>query len=197
MKRSIRELKGVGEKTERLFAKLGIYDTDALLRFYPRNYEEYEKPENITQLVEGSVKTIRGRIVSEIYMDRSKKNSFLSVNVSDGNGTINVIWYHASYLKNTLKKGSVYVFRGKVVRRQGRLQMEHPDIFTETAYKELEGRLQPVYGLTAGLTNHTIKKLIKGLFAENTLEVEYLPDSVREKFYLADYNYAVKRRVFL
>lgn len=192
MKQSIRELKGVGEKTERLFSKLGIYDTDALLRFYPRNYEEYEKPENITQLLEGSVKTIRGRIVSELYMDRSKKNSFLSVNVSDGNGTINVIWYHASYLKNTLKKGSVYVFRGKVVKRQGRMQMEHPDIFTETAYKELEGRLQPIYGLTAGLTNHTIKKLIKGLFAENTLEVEYLPDSVREKFYLADYNYAVK-----
>lgn len=42
MGQSLRTLKGVGEKTEKLFWKVGIYDTDDLLHYYPRNYDEYE-----------------------------------------------------------------------------------------------------------------------------------------------------------
>ena len=38
MAQSLRTLKGVGEKTEKLFQKVGIYDTDDLLHYYPRNY---------------------------------------------------------------------------------------------------------------------------------------------------------------
>ena len=37
MNRPLREIKGVGEKTEKLFLKLGISDTDDLLHYYPRN----------------------------------------------------------------------------------------------------------------------------------------------------------------
>lgn len=36
MAQSLRTLKGVGEKTEKLFQKVGIYDTDDLLHYYPR-----------------------------------------------------------------------------------------------------------------------------------------------------------------
>ena len=39
----IHEIKGVGEKTEKLFAKLGIYTVGDLLRYYPRNYDVYEE----------------------------------------------------------------------------------------------------------------------------------------------------------
>ena len=40
MAQSLRTLKGVGEKTEKLFHKVDIYDTDDLLHYYPRNYDE-------------------------------------------------------------------------------------------------------------------------------------------------------------
>lgn len=49
-------LKGVGEKTEKLFWKVGIYDTDDLLHYYPRNYDEYETPVDIAELKEGTVR---------------------------------------------------------------------------------------------------------------------------------------------
>ena len=35
---SIREIKGIGEKSEKLFAKLGISTVEELLFFYPREY---------------------------------------------------------------------------------------------------------------------------------------------------------------
>ena len=53
---SLRTLKGVGDKTEKLFFKLGIYDTDDLLHYYPRNYDAFEAPVDIADLEEGTVK---------------------------------------------------------------------------------------------------------------------------------------------
>ena len=38
---SIREIKGIGEKTEALFQKLGVNTAGDLLRFYPRAYDIY------------------------------------------------------------------------------------------------------------------------------------------------------------
>ena len=41
---SIKELKGIGEKTEKLFAKIGISTVGDMLRYYPRGYDIYEEP---------------------------------------------------------------------------------------------------------------------------------------------------------
>lgn len=60
---SLRTLKGVGDKTEKLFFKLGIYDTDDLLHYYPRNYDAFEAPVDIADLEEGTVKAVSARYV--------------------------------------------------------------------------------------------------------------------------------------
>ena len=46
-KTPLRELKGVGEKTEKLFQKIGITTAEELLRYYPRTYDIYEEPVEI------------------------------------------------------------------------------------------------------------------------------------------------------
>ena len=64
MGESLRTLKGVGEKTEKLFQKIGISDTESLLRYYPRNYDEYETPADIADLKEGTVKAVSAAVCS-------------------------------------------------------------------------------------------------------------------------------------
>ena len=49
----IGELKGIGEKTEKLFHRLGVYTVGDLLRHYPRGYDIYEAPVPIDDLTEG------------------------------------------------------------------------------------------------------------------------------------------------
>ena len=39
----INELKGIGDKTEKLFNKLNVYTTEDLIHFYPRTYDVYEE----------------------------------------------------------------------------------------------------------------------------------------------------------
>ena len=70
MAKQLRELKGVGEKTEKLFQKIGITTTDNLLHYYPRNYDAYEEPEEIGSLKENTVAAIRATITTGVYVNK-------------------------------------------------------------------------------------------------------------------------------
>ena len=187
----LRELKGVGEKTEKLFQKLGIITTDDLLHYYPRNYDVYKSPEEIGSLKENSVAAIRATITTGVYANKIRNLQVISVTVADTTGRLPVVWFNAPYLKSTLKKGSCFILRGKVSRKKGRLEMEHPEIFTPAAYDEILHSMQPIYGLTAGLTNKLITKLMHQVLEGQGLQAEFLPDEIKEFYHLADDNYAI------
>ena len=192
MGQSLRTLKGVGEKTEKLFWKVGIYDTDDLLHYYPRNYDEYETPVDIAELKEETVQAVSAAVCSGVYVNSVKGRQIISVNIADQSGKFPVVWFNLPYLKKTLRKGSWFVFRGRIVRKQGKLEMEHPEIFTPSAYEEILHHLQPVYGLTAGLSNKTVVKMITQLLESVPMQSEYLPEEFRERYELADINYALR-----
>ena len=191
MAKQLRELKGVGEKTEKLFQKIGITTTDDLLHYYPRNYDAYEEPEEIGSLKENTVAAIRATITTGVYVNKIRNLQVISITVADTTGRLAVAWFNAPYLKNTLKKGSCFILRGKVSRKKVRLEMEHPEIFTPAAYEEVLHSMQPIYGLTAGLTNKLIIKLMHQILEEQNLQTEFLPDEIKEYYHLADDNYAL------
>ena len=192
MAQSLRTLKGVGEKTEKLFQKVGIYDTDDLLHYYPRNYDEYETPVDIAELKEGTAQAVSAAVCSGVYVNSVRGRQIISVNIADQSGKFPVVWFNLPYLKKTLRKGSWFVFRGRIVRKQGKLEMEHPEIFTPSAYEEILHNLQPVYGLTAGLSNKTVVKMVTQLLETLPMQSEYLPEELKERYRLADINYALK-----
>lgn len=192
MAQSLRTLKGVGEKTEKLFQKVGIYDTDDLLHYYPRNYDEYETPVDIAELKEETVQAVSAAVCSGVYVNSVRGRQIISVNIADQSGKFPVVWFNLPYLKKTLRKGSWFVFRGRIVRKQGKLEMEHPEIFTPSAYEEILHNLQPIYGLTAGLSNKTVVKMVTQLLETLPMQSEYLPEELKEHYRLADINYALK-----
>jgi ATP-dependent DNA helicase RecG len=69
---SVREVKGIGEKTEQLFAKLGVYTVYDLVHFYPRSYEIYKKPTLINEIYDNSVAVIYGVIVMSPEFRRAR-----------------------------------------------------------------------------------------------------------------------------
>lgn len=191
MTKLLRELKGVGEKTEKLFQKIGITTTEDLLHYYPRNYDIYEEPEEISALKENSVAAIRGTITTGVYVNKVRNLQVISLTAADASGKLPVVWFNAPYLRSTLKKGCCFIFRGRIARKKGRLEMEHPEIFIPAAYEEILHSMQPIYGLTAGLSNKMIIKLIHQLLEEQDLKAEFLPDDLKEYYHLADDNYAI------
>ena len=191
MSTSLRTLKGVGEKTEKLFAKIGVTDMESLLSYYPRNYDAYEEPVEIRSLEEGAVVAISVAVITGVYVNQVRNLQVITTTVADLTGKISVTWFNAPYLRSAVRKGIRFVLRGRVVRKQGKLQMEHPEIFTPAAYEEILHSLQPIYGLTAGLSNKTIVKLIHQVLDEQKLQAEYLADEYKERYHLADRNFAI------
>ena len=189
---SIETLKGIGEKTAKLFEKVNIRTVDDLLHYYPRGYDSYKEPCSIGELKEDEIGTVEGFLQSSAAGRHFGGMSIVTAGISDMTGKLRLVWYHMPYLKNTLKAGSHYIFRGKVVRKKNGLTMEQPQMFHPEAYEELLTRMRPVYGQTKGLGNKTITSAVEQALDVRVLERDYLPAYLRRKHELAEYNFAIE-----
>ena len=188
----VTSLKGIGEKTAGLFARLGIYTVEDLLHDYPRAYDAYEEPVPVGKLQENTTAAVAGQLLKTPSVRRFKNIQVIVATVKDMTGSLQLTWYNMPYLRNTLQMGQFLVFRGRAVKKGGRLTMEQPEIFTPEAYEAVRDSMQPIYGQTKGLGNKAIVRAVAQALEQRQLEREYLPPSLREKYELAEYNYAIE-----
>ena len=69
--------------------------------------------------------------------------------------------------------------------------MEQPALFSPEDYGAIEETIQPVYALTRGITNKFLIKTIRNALDSCDSFFDYLPTEVRQKYDLAEYNYAL------
>ncbi len=187
----ISALKGVGEKTEKALNRLGIFTIENLLEFYPRNYDIYEAPVMPQDIVEGKTAAVAYSITSPPAVVRSTRTPMVTLKMAGPGRLLYLTWYNMPYLKNTLKSGEHFIFRGMPVNKKGSLTMEQPEIFTPQQYKDKLDSMQPIYPLTEGVTNKLLIKLVLQAIDTVDLSREFLPDHVRNRYKLAEYNYAL------
>jgi len=181
------QIKGVGEKTARLFYKLGVKNIGELLRNYPRDYEMFSAPLSISDAVPGELCAVRACLVGNMASKKVRNLTVINFVVKDGTGQVFMTYFNMPYVKNILKKGSFYIFRGILQEKNGKLAMEQAKIYKPEEYARLTGVLQPKYPLTAGLTNHMVTKAVKQALAFFDWEGDPLPAWIREEQRLMPY----------
>lgn len=189
---SIYTLKGIGDKTGKLFEKLDIHTIDQLLHYYPRAYDTYEDPLPLGQLKADTIQTAEGILLKTADLVRHGHMQVVTASLKDLTGVLQLVWFNMPYLRGTLKAGSRFLFRGKVVKKRGRLTMEQPEIFTAEAYRGYVHSMQPIYGQTRGLGNKAITKAVTQALELRRMEREYMPERLRSKYELAEYNFAIE-----
>jgi len=182
----IKIIKGIGEKTEKLFLKCGIETVQDLLEHYPRGYEEFEKPVPIIAVREGTTAAIEASLMMTPKVKRVRNLQIVNAQVKDTSASISLTWFNMPFLLKTLRYGYRYIFRGKVIRKNGILVMEQPAIYQWESYVKYLKILQPVYPLTEGLTNTAITKAIKQVVAELSFSKDYIPKSITKEYELMD-----------
>ena len=196
-KSSIGKLKGIGEKTEALFLRIGVNTIEDLIRYYPRGYDIFEDPVPISQLEEGKTAAVTGAVFGRIQVSGNQRLQITTLYLKDLTGTLKVIWFRMPFLRNTLGKGGPITLRGRVVRKREGLVMEHPEIYYPSAkYEEKRHSMQPVYSLTAGLTNNAVIKAVKQALDCVSEKMNILPRKVEEKYRFPPYVQAVQTMHF-
>lgn len=190
---SLQEIKGIGAKTAELFHKIEIDTVGELLLRYPRTYLQYPKVKQPDEVEEGETAAVFGRILQSPVVRKARSMAITVTSIGAMGVSIQLVWYRMPYIKNNLKPGNLYIFYGKVVKKNGRLTMEQPAIYSEEQYRQLEDIFMPVYSLTTGLSNNMMTKAVRAALEDETLFLDYLPERIRDKYQLYEYNYAIKQ----
>lgn len=187
----ITELKGVGEKTAKLFEKLDIRTIGDLIAHYPRDYETFHEPVPVAEAKSGEVCAIYASVTGIPNKKQVRNLSILNVTVRDSSGAMQMTFFNMPFLKNVLKPGGFYLFRGLVQSRGAAKIMEQPKIYSYDDYRKQTNVLQPRYGLTKGLTNQAVQKAVKQALTYYEYESEFYPSAMLEKYVLLSEREAV------
>ena len=180
---SIKELKGVGDKTATLFHKLNIFSVGDLIGYYPRDYDIF-KP--VCRIAEASLEVVSIKCVVQgaPALRYVRGRPLLSFQGADETGTVFFTYFNAPYLAKTIKEKHTYIFRGFLQKNGSRLSMVQPRLFSKEDYELLAGTMQPRYPLTKGITNRTIINCVHQALESGYRTKESLPENIlaKEKF---------------
>lgn len=183
-------LKGIGEKTAKLFEKLSVSSIGDLLYYFPRDYQLFGEPVLAAEAPLQETVTLKLTVLGAFQWKKVRQLTIGTGLLSDVSGKVAVTCFNMPYLKNILKNGESWYVRG-ILRKQGTaLHMDQPRFFTEAEYRKKTGSLQPCYSLTAGLTNNAVIKAMHQA-ADRIREEEYLPEFLLSDYQLIDRNKAL------
>ncbi len=187
--------KGVGEKRAELFKKLGVDSADALLRYYPREYEDWSHCISVRDALEcessGEVCCIRGKVISPVRSVFLRGGRTLySTRATDGDGKgFKLVWFNNPYIPKMIVSGSEYIFRGKLTKGPSGPEMSAP---TFDGVDRAE--IVPIYRAAEGLSSRQIGSVVRQVLddlPENMPDV--LPDGIRAKYKLCHIRYALNQ----
>ena len=186
-------LKGIGEKTKKIFERAGVFCVGDLLHYYPRAYDTFEDVTDISNVRESENVAISASLSREIAVRRAGRMQIATTVLRDFSGSLNVTWFNMPYLKNTLKPGKRYVFRGRVMIKGQQLFLEQPAVFDVPSYEVMKNEMQPLYPLVDGLTNKMVTKAVRQVLDEIELSKDALPKEIRIKWNLSEYHFALEQ----
>ena len=187
----IKELKGIGEKSAATFAKAGIYTVGDVVRYFPRGYEEFEAPVSFEKLQEEQIQSVAAFITKQPAVVRAGRYQITTATVTEGTISLQLRWFNMPFLRNTLKRGFLYIFRGYVTKKGKNYCMEQPKCYTPAEYQELENNMQPIYPLVQGMTNKMVSKAVKQVMENIPTFEDPFPEEIRKRYHLAEYNFAL------
>ncbi|MEM1390798.1 MAG: ATP-dependent DNA helicase RecG, partial [Pseudomonadota bacterium] len=155
-------LPGIGPKLkpslERLIGGETVWD---LLLHMPDRWLDRRPRDSFDDLVPDEVATVRGEVQAVIspYTDRAPTR----VRLFDGSAFLTLTYFRADgrWLQGQFPIGKDRIVSGRVAEYQGEMQMSHPDYVIDPDKGPFPPPVEPIYPLTAGLTNKRVHSAAK------------------------------------
>ena len=197
LNQSVAKLTGIGAQTVKRLEKLDIRVIQDLIFHLPLRYEDRTRIYPIGSLMAGMTALICGRVEFIDILPRGRKS--LICRISDDSGFISLKFFHFSANQhNTLKPGTLITCFAEVRHGFAGLEMVHPDyqVISNPETFVTETRLTPVYPLTEGLSQATLRKAVKQALSlcnnEPELLVDWIPEAILTKYHYPSLTEAIQ-----
>ncbi len=160
----VSSLAGVGPRIAALIEKVAGGRILDLIWHLPVGIIDRRFAPTIREAPEGAIATMTVDVDSHQPPPAHRSRLPYRVRCSDGTGEMTLVFFHArpDYLQRVLPVGTKQVVSGRVEMFDGQVQMTHPDHIAPPEEIASLKRVEPVYGLTAGLTLKTLGKAVRG-----------------------------------
>ena len=192
-KESVKTIKGIGPKKAKLLARVDIYTLEDAINYFPRDYEIHSGVTNIASLRDGEMASLCLKFHGKPQVIRKNRNmSILKWRAVDDTGSVVCTWFNQPYRANQYKRDAPYYIYGKAAFGYGQIQIQNPQVEEYNPEIHDQCRMDPIYSLTEGLTQRDFRNLIQNILekVEGNIDDD-LPNRIREKYVLAEKDYAL------
>ncbi len=186
----ITALPKVGPKTAELYERLGAPTVGALIRMYPRAYEDLSSPVKIADAPSGESVCIRARVVGNNPPVRVRGGmTVYKLVASDDESHMRVTFFNQAYMYDKLRYGGEFLFYGALKRGVNGFEMVSPAVLSP----ESDAIIHPVYKQTGTLTSRRIEYTMRDALKMLPPRLnDPVPSAIREKFGLCGLEFAIR-----
>ena len=188
---SITILPGIGPKIESLFNRMGIYKILHLLWHIPYNVIKRQKHLNINEAEMNSLVTVKVEILKH-QPSRFKRQPY-KINCICGNTPIDIIYFYARHpvVRASLPIGKERYISGKLEYFRNSFQITHPSHIIESENINQIKEIEPIYGLTSGLSQRIVLKYLEKILGSLPMLDEWIDEKIIEKYSFNDWNKSI------
>ena len=196
LKTEVSELKGIGPKKAKALRDAGIVTIGDLMEFFPRRYEDRRHVTPIRDARTGEDCLVEAKvIVKRSPRGYYRKNAPLTLLISDGTGTLEVVFFNGRFLSGLFDDKTVYAFYGRISENHAARQMIHPQFAKKGSPEDVRG-IVPIYPQIPGISQREIRRLQSELLPMYSELKEWIPEKVARDQRLASPEYAMRNTHF-
>ncbi|NJL94162.1 MAG: DNA helicase RecG, partial [Anaerolineae bacterium] len=185
----------VAEKLERV--GFGPRTVGELLYLFPRRYDDYTRMLPLNRVAPHQQVAVVGtvRSIAEVAGNSGRKR--IIVTVEDSTKKMQVTFFNQPWLLRQIKPGMQLVFSGKADLYRDQVGMTNPEWEPVDQESLNTGRIVPVYPLTQGLGDRTMRRLMYELVEKWAPTVpDFLPPHVLDRTEQVDLAWALRQAHF-
>lgn len=175
-------VRGVGPARAELLARLNLHTVQDLLFNLPRDVLDLSHVVPVFELKADQMQTVSGIVVDRDAKETSKGMKIVAVLLQSDGGFVRGTWFNQPFMLNKFEHGQRVMFSGKPKFQQRRWEFSHPHLQFLSEEDDEIGAVLPRYGLTEGLRQHDLRKVMRNVVDSYVdLVPEMLPESFRER----------------
>ncbi len=152
------EVRGIGEKRAKDFAKLNIFTAEQLVRYYPRTYLDLTNRVSVREVAHNDMALIACKLVYVEPLKTRGKLKTVRALLEQGRDNFTAVWFNMPYVAERLKPGE-YLFYGRVQNYYDRISLVNPTFERLDSNQKLKG-LVPVYPLKSGIAQWVVRDAV-------------------------------------